>query len=158
MPARAPLALLSLCLLAVATAGASTAARPSSAQAGANAGVTLVVLVTGAVDPRGLVGAALHASAQTFPDDLPPTNQQRPRSAAATVDTFVFRDVTPGRYALAARHDLNGNGTVDRNLVGIPKEPWGVSRNVRHALRAPRFDEAAFEVRADTTITVQVAR
>lgn len=65
-----------------------------------------------------------------------------------------------GRHAVAIGHDLNGNQRVDTNFLGMPKEAWGVSRNPRPALRAPRFDEAAFEVSAgvDQVIDVTVSK
>ncbi|MEM1357929.1 MAG: DUF2141 domain-containing protein, partial [Bacteroidota bacterium] len=31
----------------------------------------------------------------------------------------------PGRYVLAAYHDVNGNGKLDTNLFGAPAEPYG---------------------------------
>jgi uncharacterized protein (DUF2141 family) len=50
---------------------------------------------------------------------------------------------------------------VDTNFVGMPTEQWGVSRNVRPTLRAPRFDEASFKVAADAgeiVIDIKVAK
>lgn len=125
--------------------------RPSSER------FTLTVIVEGVTTTGGRLGTALFTSAAGFPDAPVPLSLMHPHTTAA-VDTFVFRDLAPGRYAVAVQHDLNGNGVVDRNLVGLPKEPWGVSRNVRHTFRAPRFDEAAVELRADTAIRVRVAR
>jgi uncharacterized protein (DUF2141 family) len=121
-------------------------------------GHTLTVVVTGLAARGGSVGVAVFSSAEGFPDGTAPAAALlRPHSTAAA-DTFVFRNLRPGRYAIAAQHDLNANGKVDRNLFGIPKEPWGVSKDVRHSMRAPRFDEAAFELRQDMGMDVRVAR
>ncbi|HYW48986.1 MAG TPA: DUF2141 domain-containing protein [Gemmatimonadaceae bacterium] len=120
-------------------------------------GATVTVVVTGATTPGGIIGAALFAAADGFPDGTPTAALQHPH-AAAVADTFVFHNVALGRYAVAVQHDLNANGRMDRTIVGAPKEPWGVSRGVRHTFRAPRFDEAAFDVAADVRIDVTVSR
>lgn len=119
--------------------------------------VAITVIVTGSPARGGLVGAALYSSPKDFPDASPLVRLTRPKTTAVA-DTFVFLGLTAGRYAVAAQHDLNSNGVVDRNFVGMPKEPWGVSRDIRHAMRAPGFEEAAFTVSADTTIFVRVAK
>jgi uncharacterized protein (DUF2141 family) len=62
---------------------------------------------------------------------------------------------------VAIVHDTNGNGRVDTNLVGLPTEQWGVSRNVRHGLRAPRFHDASIKLAggaAPTVIDIEAAR
>jgi uncharacterized protein (DUF2141 family) len=57
-------------------------------------------------------------------------------------------DLAPGRYALALYHDLNSNNVMDKNLVGIPKEPYGFSRDFRPKFSAPSFEDCAFELPA----------
>ncbi|MCE7069313.1 DUF2141 domain-containing protein [Dyadobacter sp. CY327] len=57
---------------------------------------------------------------------------------------YVAFDLAPGRYALAVYHDLNSNGVLDKNLVGIPKEPYGFSKNFRPKFSAPKFEDCEF--------------
>ena len=52
----------------------------------------------------------------------------------------------PGRYAVIAVADVNGNNKLDTNLIGIPKEPVGVSRNPALRFGPPKFDETAVEL------------
>jgi uncharacterized protein (DUF2141 family) len=68
----------------------------------------------------------------------------------------VFRDLPAGDCAVAAAHDLNGNGQTDRNFVGLPTEPWAVSNPVRPALRAPRLAEPAFTLAATDTRRIEL--
>jgi len=56
----------------------------------------------------------------------------------------VLPDAAPGRYAIAAIHDANGNGDLDRNWLGIPTEGYGFSENARAILGAPSFRVASF--------------
>lgn len=52
-----------------------------------------------------------------------------------------------GSYAIAAFHDLNGNGQLDKNALGIPTEPYAFSGNPRVKWRAPTFRETRFAFR-----------
>jgi uncharacterized protein (DUF2141 family) len=117
----------------------------------------LKVEVSGVAGAKGQVGCALHASGSTFPMGATPLQVWEPANPAGV--TCCFESVTPGAYAVAVSHDLNGNKKTDTNFVGIPTEAWGVSNNVRPGLRAPRFDESRFSVPAEgATIAVRIAR
>lgn len=48
-----------------------------------------------------------------------------------------------GDCAVAVFHDINGNGEMDRNWLGIPTEPYAFSRKPRSKWRLPRFNEVA---------------
>lgn len=49
-----------------------------------------------------------------------------------------------GDYAIAIFHDENNNGQMDRNIFGIPSEPFAFSRRPRSKWRLPRFSEVRF--------------
>lgn len=60
-------------------------------------------------------------------------------------DLFLNIPVSTGRrYAIALFHDLNDNGKLDRNLMGIPKEPYAFSNNPSSKWQAPTFTEISF--------------
>jgi uncharacterized protein (DUF2141 family) len=68
------------------------------------------------------------------------------RIAPGTEPQFVFQ-IPPGRYAISAFEDKNGNGTLDMGLFG-PKEPsafWPAF----NGWHKPRFEEVYFTVNAD---------
>ncbi|MFO0133066.1 MAG: DUF2141 domain-containing protein [Planctomyces sp.] len=51
--------------------------------------------------------------------------------------------------AVAVFQDIDGNGRLSKNLLGIPVEPYGFSRNARGALGPPKFDSASIVVPAE---------
>jgi uncharacterized protein (DUF2141 family) len=53
----------------------------------------------------------------------------------------------PGKYAVTAYHDENGNGRLDFDPTGQPAEGYGVSNDARNPAAPPEFAKAAFEVR-----------
>lgn len=63
-----------------------------------------------------------------------------PRNGVASC---TFADLPAGTYAVAVHQDRNGNGVMDY-VLGIPKEPWGISRDPVVRLRSPTFGAAAF--------------
>jgi len=66
-----------------------------------------------------------------------------------------FTDLPPGRYALAVYCDLNANGKLDSNLLGMPTEPYGFSRDARSLFGPPDFEQASFDL-GDGVITTSV--
>ncbi len=49
------------------------------------------------------------------------------------------------RYGVIVYHDLNANGKLDRNILGIPREPYGFSNNPSTRFGPPDFDKASFD-------------
>ena len=71
--------------------------------------------------------------------------------------TVIFHQVPPGRYAIQAYHDKNGNRKLDTGLFGVPKEPYGFSNDARNPFGPPRFDDAKFMVSGEAlTLTITV--
>lgn len=62
--------------------------------------------------------------------------------------TLDVPELAAGTYAVSCFHDLNNNGKLDANLLGIPSEPYGFSNNARPKFRAPKWAEAKFEMKA----------
>ena len=61
---------------------------------------------------------------------------------------ITFNDLPPGTYAISCFHDVNGNGQLDKNWMGIPSEPYGFSNNARPKFRAPNWAETQFTLSA----------
>lgn len=125
-------------LTAALAAPAQTA--PTTAQSGQT---SLTINVTGARNAKGKVIVWLFPDRQGFPNDTAKIVRQAsvdidPRSLAAHV---TFRDLPPGNVAVTIFHYENGNGKMDKNFIGLPKEGVGASNNPK-LMRAPKFDEA----------------
>ncbi len=94
---------------------------------------------------QGELGYLIFASPSGFPGDrdkalrhgfLPiPPNAQRLR---------IDADLPPGVYAVTVYEDLNSNHKLDHNLIGIPREPVGVSNNPPARFGPPHFSQCSF--------------
>lgn len=60
--------------------------------------------------------------------------------------TVRFEALTAGAYGLKVFHDVNGNGELDVNGFGIPREPYAFSNNAPVRFGPPSWAAAAFTV------------
>jgi len=60
--------------------------------------------------------------------------------------TCVFKRTGLGEYAASVFLDKNGNGKLDTNAIGSPKEPWGVSQDAKSKrFGPPLYKDAKFD-------------
>jgi uncharacterized protein (DUF2141 family) len=67
--------------------------------------------------------------------------------------TIEIMNLKPGKYAFKYFHDENNNKKLDTNLIGIPKEGYGFSNDVKGTFGPPVFEDTIFEINKDTTFT-----
>ncbi|MDC6366267.1 MULTISPECIES: DUF2141 domain-containing protein [Flavobacteriaceae] len=70
--------------------------------------------------------------------------------------TLKIEDLPIGEYALAVFHDKNGNGKLDTNWLGIPKEKVAFSKAKMKTFGPPRYRECAFVVTSDYEISIDL--
>ena len=66
-----------------------------------------------------------------------------------------FDSIFPGKYAIQFFHDENENQKMDFNLIGIPKEKFGSSNDVKPILGPPKFEKMLFEIYQDKKIVMK---
>jgi|CXWL01.1.fsa_nt_gi uncharacterized protein (DUF2141 family) len=116
------------------------AALPSAQAEGA---AIVTVSVSNVRAQRGAVMAALYAESW----ESRPLATARAAAAGDSV-TLTLAAPTSGRYAVRVFHDVNGDGRLGTNLIGIPSEPTGASNNAPPRFGPPTFEGAAFDVGA----------
>ena len=101
----------------------------------------ITVTVFGVRSDAGRVHVDICTQA-TFLKPCPWSGEAPARKGTVNV---VVRGVPPGRYAVQAYHDANGNGDLDQGIFGIPKEGLGFSNDAMPRLKKPKFAVAAFD-------------
>jgi len=114
----------------------------------ANATAATVEVRVSAVGPQGKVNVAV-CDREHFLKDCVYTASV-PAQAGST--TVTVPNVPPGTWAVLAYQDENDNGKLDRNLLGIPSENYGFSRDAVGRFGPPKFEAAAIEVGNETTV------
>ncbi|MEM6927141.1 MAG: DUF2141 domain-containing protein, partial [Myxococcota bacterium] len=111
------------------------------------------------VEGPGKVGCAVFRTAEGFPSDGKRAVAVAEVEASKAVDgaiTCRFPDVQGGTVAVSVRHDVDGNGKLDTNLVGMPKEPFGFSRDAKlRTFGPPRFEDASVDARGTIEVTLR---
>lgn len=69
---------------------------------------------------------------------------------------FVFDNLPVGEYAFVAYQDIDRNRNMKTNIIGYPKEPWGISNNPRILFGPPSFAESKVKVTANQTTKVNI--
>ena len=65
-----------------------------------------------------------------------------------------FDSISPGKYAIQFFHDENENQKMDFNLIGIPKEKFGSSNNVKPVLGPPKFEKMLINLNENKKIII----
>ena len=78
--------------------------------------------------------------------------------AEKTSLSFTVADLPKGEYAISMYHDENSDQKMNTNFIGIPKEPYGFSNNVKPKMSAPKFKECKFNFQENTTLNIKLIR
>lgn len=112
----------------------------------------LQVRCTGVTAAKGRLFVAVYDQESTFLD-LDKIYVRKVAPVEHSGELVVrFEDLPAGDYAVACFHDLNNNNKLDKNLLGIPTEPYGFSNNARPKFRAPSWEEAKVIVGSGETL------
>jgi len=65
-----------------------------------------------------------------------------------------FDSISPGKYAIQFFHDENENQKMDFNIIGIPKEKFGSSNNVKPVLGPPKFEKMLINLNQNKKIII----
>jgi len=103
---------------------------------------TLLVTVNGVKVGEGNLRIAVFDEAHR--GEFPDGEYLLSVAVSATVKEMEVEipNVESGEYAIAVFQDLNGNETLDKNFLGIPKEPYGFSGKWKSG--GSSYDKALF--------------
>lgn len=109
----------------------------------------LVVVIKDVRAATGHLRASLYRDAETF------RKEERALKiisipAASGEATVEFTGLAPGRYALMAYHDENGDEKLNLRLGMFPTEGYALS-NAPKVMGPPKFADSAFDVVAPET-------
>ena len=117
----------------------------------------ILLAVRGVKSAEGTVRVAVYDSADRFNEtEKAFFRAQRPAEIKDPIIIPIFVRDLPPTMAVAVHHDLNDDGVLNRDLVGIPSEPYGFSRQARSIMGPPPF-EAAKMPRPQPSATLNIS-
>lgn len=116
---------------------------------------TLTVEIFGLKNNTGKVFLAIFDNEETF---LKTNKEVNGRSVIIENNKAMaqFKGLKKGEYALSLFHDKNNNNMLDKNLIGIPKEPYAFSNNATGIFGPPSFKDSKINLNADKTIAIKL--
>ncbi|WP_179367639.1 DUF2141 domain-containing protein [Winogradskyella forsetii] len=87
----------------------------------------------------------IYKSDEGFPKEKDKAYKSGKVSDYKTEASYTFENIPYGTYAVAFFQDENGNGKLDDNFIGIPKEPVGASNMT--SMGKPSFKKCKFELK-----------
>lgn len=106
----------------------------------------LEVSVHHAKSDQGFIRILVFSSEKGFPDQPVEAIESVSLPPKAKKCQIRIEGLPPGKYAVSAIHDEDGDGKLTTNLVGYPVEKFGFSNNPKVYLGPPAFDKAAVEL------------
>ena len=113
-----------------------------------NAG--LKVTISNIDNEDGMVRLAIYNQEDSFPYKPFKTYHLDKASMVDGKLEYFISDIEEGKYAITLLDDKNENREMDKNWLGIPKEGFGFSNNVKPSLAgAPDFEECTFNLKRE---------
>lgn len=104
----------------------------------------VTVNITEVESDKGDVYFNIFKSDEGFPSEWDKAYRQHKLKSRKGQLSYTFEDLPYGIYAISIAHDENGNGEVDTNFIGMPKEPVGASNQT--GFGKPSFSRSKFEL------------
>lgn len=117
-------------------------------------GVSITVTVTNIPGVKGDLLIGLFDSERSF-TKRPLKNSPKVRVTSTSPMTVTIPNVQPGTYAVSVVQDLNGNGRLDKSIVGMPQEPLAFSKIRQIPRGKPSFAACSFAV-ADSDVSLTI--
>ena len=107
---------------------------------------------------RGVLRACLWNTPTGFPDCEHHASVAKASGPAVDGAELRFENIPPGVYAVSIMQDLDNDGHVRTNLIGLPKEPVGLSNNPSLIkIPPPSWNDVKITVLRDMTISIKLA-
>ena len=129
----------------------AVAENPAGSTHSSHAAIGLVRMeLTGLEQASGNVFIIVYDSKSTWLSENT-VLEQRVSIAESLDGDIVFAEIQlpQGEYAITVYYDVNDNGVLDTNFIGIPKEPIASSNNAPARFGPPKYKDAVFTLAAE---------
>lgn len=102
---------------------------------------------------KGQILFALYDSEQNHMEETFKTAEAKVENGKAKIS---IKNLKSGYYSFSYFHDLDSNGELDTNLVGIPKEPYGFSNGEKGKFGPPDFEDCKIKIDSDISLEIDI--
>jgi uncharacterized protein (DUF2141 family) len=105
----------------------------------------LTMRISGIKQGKGDILIAIFKGESGFPSETSKAVELLRAVPANGKAELTIKTLAAGTYAVSLFQDSNGDGLLNTNFLGIPKEGYGVSNNAFNTFSAPVYKEASFQ-------------
>ena len=125
----------------------------------AKADTAVTVEINGVENHEGSIVVRLYDNKKSWLKDAAHETSLELDQDCTSAVVVIPMTVPPGDYAVHVYHDLDANGKMKTNFIGIPKEPTGVSNDAKGKMGPPKFKDAVLSVGTEpTTIPINLTK
>jgi uncharacterized protein (DUF2141 family) len=117
----------------------------------------IVIKILNIRNQNGNILISMYNNSEQFPDH-PKWKYLIPKTElSAQGNQFQIKGVLSGKYAIAIIDDENCDTLLQKNFLGMPKEGYGFSNNIKPSISgAPSFDDCTFTVSGGKNKIVEI--
>lgn len=105
-------------------------------------GDVMYLLVSGSENDQGMIRLAFYETPESFNDPEKAFLRITQPIEGGIAKVVIPYQLVPERFAVAAFHDMNADGVLDRNAIGLPSERYGFSEDARALTGPPSYAAA----------------
>ena len=105
--------------------------------------IPLTINVTNLKSKTAIIVIGLYATSNKFLDENDQLQEYRIKPKNGKFSAKITNQKY-GEFGMAIYQDVDGDGKITKNLIGIPKEPYAFSNNYKPTIKAPSFNDCKF--------------
>lgn len=102
---------------------------------------------------KGSIKYLIFNDEKGYPDQV---NRSYLRGEFPASQSELMLDLPDGDYSMTVIHDEDGNGKLNKNFVGLPKEGFGFSNNPRIYFGPPSYEKTRFTVQGPRSLKIKM--
>lgn len=104
---------------------------------------TIRIVIKGIDETKGTIKLALCNSEESYSGEA-----FKKYSIVVDKDSLIIEmnDIPFGKYAFKLFHDVDNNGILNKNFLGIPTEDYAFSNNAKGMFGPASYEDAVFEL------------
>lgn len=116
----------------------------------------LTVHVTGISEIKGSIVVNVYTNKEGFPTKPVKAKYNKSEKVLSKTMEIVLDNIQDSTITVSVFQDINSNGKLDTNFIGMPSEPVGVSNNAKGTLGPPSFEDAKLKFMSNKTISITI--
>lgn len=105
----------------------------------------LTITVTNIQSKSGNIRIGIYKTNNDFPNEKDTYLNKIYKISKTGSMTIKIKDLPYGKYAIGVYQDKNKNKKLDKSFVGIPKEPFAFSNNIKPRFGPPSFADCSIQ-------------